>query len=331
MDRGIVKAPDRYGRGPGVKDCKEVPEYNGGDTVEGRKDIMNQLDIETSFGRVRVYRKGIGEKRLLLLHGAGCDHAMLTWRETMERLYYDDYTAYAVDLPGYGASDHPADMVGEEFYQKHVLVLREVCDELKLNDFTLAGLSMGAAIAVRFALGSPDRVSRLVLIDPWGVTKRMRCHRFCYRYLKKERHMRVWYARMAKYKILVKWMIGYSLIGDKRKITPELVDEEWDACRQKDAYKSMYDYQISSLTKKACVPFYERDWKRLAMPVVFIQGDRDRLVPAADVKRAAEAVSQGSYHELKGSKHWSVREQPEEFIRILEGAQSTADKTEDFH
>ena len=56
MDRGIVKAPDRYGRGPGVKDCKEVPEYNGGDTVDGRKDIMNQLDIETSFGRVRVYR-----------------------------------------------------------------------------------------------------------------------------------------------------------------------------------------------------------------------------------------------------------------------------------
>lgn len=299
--------------------------------MEGRKDIMKQLDIETSFGRVRVYRKGIGEKKLLLLHGAGCDHAMLSWRETMERLYYDDYTAYAVDLPGYGASDRPTDLAGEEFYQKHVLALREVCDELRLSDLTLAGLSMGAAIAVRFALGSPDRVNRLVLIDPWGVTKRMKWHRSCYHYLKKERHVRVWYARMAKNKMLVKWMIGYALIGNKRKITPELIDEVWEACRQKDACKSMHDYQISSLTKKACVPFYEREWKRLEMPVIFIQGDRDRLVSAADVKRAAEAVPKGRYYELKGCKHWPVRERPEEFIRILEETQLTADKTADSH
>lgn len=291
-------------------------------TVEGREDIMKQLDIETSFGRVRVYKKGIGEKKLLLLHGAGCDNAMLTWRETIERLYYDDYTAYAVDLLGYGASEHPAEMAGEEFYQKHVLALREVCDALELQDFTLAGLSMGAAIAVRFALGDPDRVRLLFLIDPWGVTKRMPFHRFTYRYLKKEKHMRVWYGRMAKYRILAKWMIGYSLIGDKKKITPELVNEVWEACRQKDAHKSMHDYQISSVTKKACVPFYERDWERLPMPVIFVQGEKDALVRKADVQQAAKTVPNGSYYELKGCKHWSVREQPEEFIRILEEVQS---------
>ena len=299
------------------------------DTVEGREDIMKQLDIETSFGRVRVYTKGIGEKKLLLLHGAGCDHAMLTWRETMERLYYDDYTTYAVDLLGYGASDCPAEMAGEEFYQKHVLALREVCDALKLQSFTLAGLSMGGAIAVRFALGEPDRVKRLFLIDPWGVTKRMPFHRFTYRYLKKEKHMRVWYRRLGKYKLLAKWLIGYSLIGDKKKITPELVDEVWEACRKENAYKSMHDYQISSVTKKSCVPFYERDWARLSMPVIFIQGEKDALVKKADVQRAVEAVPNGTYYELKGCKHWSVREQPEEFIRILEEIQPTADKNED--
>lgn len=299
-------------------------------TVEGREYIMKQLDIETSFGRVRVYKKGVGKKKLLLLHGAGCDNAMLTWRETMERLYYDDYTAYAVDLPGYGASERPEDIAGEEFYQKHVLALREVCDALELQDFALAGLSMGAAIAVRFALGEPDRVRLLFLIDPWGVTKRMKFHRFCYRYLKKEKHMRVWYRRMAKSRIFAKWLIGYSLIGDKKKITPELVDEVWAACRQKDAYKSIHDYQISSVTKKACVPSYERDWARLPMPVIFIQGEKDALVAKADVQRAAEAVPNGGYYELKGCKHWSVREQPEEFIRILE-EHITSDKTADSH
>ena len=113
-------------------------------------------------------------------------------------------------------------------------------------------------------------------------------------------------------------MIGYSLIGDKAKITPELIDEVWEACKRQDAYKSIHDYQISSITKKECVPNYDNDWARLPMPVIFIQGENDPLVSAEDVRRAANAVKDGKYYELKGCKHWSVREQPEEFIRILE-------------
>ena len=302
---------------------------------------MEELDIETSCGKVHIYKKGIGKKKLLLLHGAGCDSAMLTWRETMERLYYDDYTVYAVDLLGYGASERPAEMAGEEFYQKHVLALREVCHALKLQEFALAGLSMGAAIAVRFALREQKRVKCLLLIDPWGVTERMRFHRLTYRYLKKEKHIRVWYERMAKHRWLVRWMLRHSLIGDKKKLTRELVDEVWEACRQGDAYQSMHDYQTSSLTKKACVPFYERDWHRLSMPVILIRGEKDALVSSEDVKKAAQAVPDGVYHELKGAKHWSVREQPEQFIRILEEVYSktvqtgftepTSDKTADFH
>lgn len=68
----------------------------------GRGDRMEQFDVDTLYGNVRVYKKGAGERKLLLLHGAGCDHAMLTWRGVMERLRYDEYTAYAYDLPGYG-------------------------------------------------------------------------------------------------------------------------------------------------------------------------------------------------------------------------------------
>lgn len=279
---------------------------------------MEQFNINTICGKVRVYKKGIGEKKLLLLHGAGCDSAMLTWRETMERLFYDDYTVYAPDLPGYGASENPENIAGIEFYQKYALALCELCNAFDLQDFTLAGLSMGAAIAVRFALDEPEWVKRLILIDPWGVTRKMSFHRFTYHYLKNEKHMRVWYARIAKCRFLAKWMIGYSLIGDKAKITPELIDEVWEACKRQDAYKSIHDYQISSITKKECVPNYDNDWARLPMPVIFIQGENDPLVSAEDVRRAANAVKDGKYYELKGCKHWSVREQPEEFIRILE-------------
>ena len=278
---------------------------------------MEQSDVKTTYGNVRVYKKGAGEKKLMLLHGAGCDHAMLTWREVMERLYYDDYTAYAYDLPGYGKSGRPAGLAGEEFYEAHVTVLEQVREALGLEEFTLVGLSMGGAIAIRYAIDNPDRVNLLIPVDTWGVTKRLPWHGFCYRYLRKTKRVGRWYARFAKSRLLAKWVIHYSLIGDKTRITPELVAEVRAASGEKDAHRSMCDYNRSSLTKKACIPYYGEEWSRLPMPVVFVQGEKDPMVKAEDVRRAADAVPSGAYCELAGCKHWSVREQPGEFIRIM--------------
>ncbi len=278
---------------------------------------MESFDVKTTYGNVRVYKKGAGPKKLLLLHGAGCDHAMLTWREVMERLCYGDYTAYAYDLPGYGESGRPAGLAGEEFYDAHVTVVEQVREALGLEEFALVGLSMGGAIAIRYAIDNPDRVNLLVPVDTWGVTKRMPHHRLCYRYLKKKKRVAKWYARFAKSRLLAKWVIHYSLIGDKKKITPELVAQVQAACAGEGAHKSMCDYIRSSLTKKECIPYYGSEWKRLPMPVVFVQGEKDPMVKAADVKRAADAVPAGAYCELSGCRHWSVREQPAGFIRIL--------------
>lgn len=279
---------------------------------------MEQFDLDTTHGRVRIYKKGLGEKKLLLVHGEGCDHAMLTWRDTMERLYYDDYTAYAIDLPGYGGSERSKGLAGEKFYRTHAAVIEEVCDMLGLERFVLAGLSMGGAIAVCFALSHPDRVKQLFLINTWGVTKRLKHHWLCRRYLKKEKHIREWYERVGRWRLLTGWMIRFLLIGDKSKITPQLVDEVQAACKAPGAGESMLDYLNSSLTKKGCIPDYETDWERLSMPVIFIQGEKDPLVSKEDVQNAVLAVPDGTYCELAGCKHWPVREQPGEFIRIME-------------
>ena len=279
---------------------------------------MQRIDLETSCGRVCVYKKGIGAKKIVLLHGAGCDSALLSWQEVMERLHYDDYTVYAPDLPGYGNSDYPEQIAGAEFYQTHANVLQELCDALELQDMILTGLSMGAAIAVRFTLDHPDRVEHLVLIDPWGVTERLPFQRLCARYVKKEKRMQKWYERMANSRLLARWMIAYELIGDRKKITPELITEVQQACATEMAGKSMRDYQVSSLLKKGCVPYYKKeDWERLPMQVIFIQGEKDPLVAAKDVRAASELVSFGRYIEWEGAKHWSVREYAAELVGLF--------------
>ena len=60
--------------------------------------------IKTKYGNIAVYKKGAGRKNVLLLHGAGCDSTMLSWREVLNT-FSDDYTVYAFDFLGYGDSD----------------------------------------------------------------------------------------------------------------------------------------------------------------------------------------------------------------------------------
>jgi len=75
-----------------------------------------------------------------------------------------------VRLIGYDARGHgessPAPDPGAYEYADLSADLGAVADELGLDRFALAGSSMGAATAVRFALEHRDRVSALILITP---------------------------------------------------------------------------------------------------------------------------------------------------------------------
>ncbi len=77
----------------------------------------------------------------------------------------DDYTVYALDLLGDGKSDSCDNIAGERFYDIHTESLKELVDVLNLSHFGLAGLSMGGAIAIGFALRYPDYVEYLIPVS----------------------------------------------------------------------------------------------------------------------------------------------------------------------
>jgi pimeloyl-ACP methyl ester carboxylesterase len=69
------------------------------------------------------------------------------------------------DARGHGSSEAPSDSSAYE-YSDLAADLGAVLDGLGIERAVLAGSSMGAATAMRFALESPDRVSALVQITP---------------------------------------------------------------------------------------------------------------------------------------------------------------------
>ena len=273
--------------------------------------------IKTKYGNIAVYKKGAGRKNVLLLHGAGCDSTMLSWREVFNA-FSDDYTVYAFDFLGYGDSDRADELTGSTYFKTHVACVRYVADHFHLTDFALAGLSMGGAVAIGFALTWPEKVKVLIPVDTWGVSEKMPFHRFSYWYVKHTDLTLAQYRWCAKYRWIAKWSISYALIGNKKLITDSLIDEVMKSCEGDMAGKSMLNFQRSAAGKYRSRPYYLKKLRNLKMPVVYIIGEKDPLVPLSDIYRAAQENPNSRVEVFRGCKHWSVKEQPKRFCEIVD-------------
>jgi pimeloyl-ACP methyl ester carboxylesterase len=70
------------------------------------------------------------------------------------------------DLPGFGWSEAPP---GGCATDDRIAFVRAFADRLDLGPVHLAGSSLGANIAIRFAVANPDHVKSLVLLSPFGL------------------------------------------------------------------------------------------------------------------------------------------------------------------
>ena len=87
--------------------------------------MIQEETIKTQYGNIAAYKKGAGSRNVLLLHGAGCDSTMLSWREVFNT-FSDDYSVYAFDFLGYGNSDRADDLAGDSFFDTHIECVKTV-------------------------------------------------------------------------------------------------------------------------------------------------------------------------------------------------------------
>jgi pimeloyl-ACP methyl ester carboxylesterase len=111
---------------------------------------------------MHVERYGHGGAPVLFVHGFGT--CSFLWRNIGPTLALANRTAFAVDLFGYGESDRPFDaqfgIAAQSDYLDRALTA------LRLSRATVIGIDLGGAIAMHLAYNRPDRVERLMLINP---------------------------------------------------------------------------------------------------------------------------------------------------------------------
>jgi pimeloyl-ACP methyl ester carboxylesterase len=111
---------------------------------------------------MHVERYGHGGAPILLVHGFGT--CSFLWRRIGPVLATANRTAFAIDLFGYGESDRPFDAAYGIAAQSDYL--DRALTALRLPKATVIGIDLGGAVAMHLAYNRPDRVDRLVLVNP---------------------------------------------------------------------------------------------------------------------------------------------------------------------
>ncbi|RCX19409.1 pimeloyl-ACP methyl ester carboxylesterase [Anaerobacterium chartisolvens] len=140
--------------------------YKAYDTFLGNMRIPHEeIYVDTRFGKAFVIAAGKEDAPVLvLLHGSGINSAM--WIEDMEK-YSEHYRVYGVDLQGEPgkSDDKQLSFEGSDFDNW----LHDVFVGLSIQKASIVGISLGAWLALKFAIANGQMVDKLVLLCPAGV------------------------------------------------------------------------------------------------------------------------------------------------------------------
>jgi pimeloyl-ACP methyl ester carboxylesterase len=157
---------------PHLRFYKSLAGYNAimswyEDALDGIDIELSSRYVETRFGRTHMLVCGREDAPpLLLLPGtAGC--APL-WRNQFAE-FAKHFRVYALDVIGQpGRSEaNILSLLGDA----PVVWLKDVLDELGIEKAHFAGNSVGGAMAMRMGIEAPERVNKVVMLGPTGLTR----------------------------------------------------------------------------------------------------------------------------------------------------------------
>ncbi|HXB54418.1 MAG TPA: alpha/beta fold hydrolase [Vicinamibacteria bacterium] len=254
--------------------------------------------------RVRYVRAGRGPA-VVLLHGFAS--SIYTWKDVLPTLS-EGHDVVALDLPGFGGSDLPADL-SFELYPR---VVRALLDRLGIARADLVGNSMGGALAVVLAATDPSRVGRLVLIDAAGFNLAARDRPFLIR-VAGFRPM----AALIDHLPVRRLLVGAALrqvFHDRALVTPERLEEYAAPMLRPGAPAATRSLLATLRLHPGAVAELA---PRVQAPTLILWGRYDAWIPPPDADRFARAISGSRVVLLEDCGHLPQEERPAEVARLL--------------
>ncbi|MCC6277970.1 MAG: alpha/beta fold hydrolase [Oligoflexia bacterium] len=244
---------------------------------------------------------------LILVHGLGAN--LICWRHLMP-LLSQNFTVWALDLPGFGKSSKPRTRVyGLEQQSEN---LRKFMDVNGIKKPLLVGNSMGAAICGEVAIRHPQRTSGLVLLNsahdskivgPWDV--------------RKIRTLRPLVSPLVGRQI-VKGVLK-SLYGTKQELPREIIDAYLEPFVKDEGASFAFIEAFEAIVENEHLI---EGLSKFKGPVMVLWGRRDRLTPLKFGEDLARRLGLKNFYVHPEAGHHMQEEVPEwitqhilEFVR----------------
>jgi pimeloyl-ACP methyl ester carboxylesterase len=213
---------------------------------------------------------------VVLVHGVGVSSRYML--PTLRRLAAS-YRVYAPDLPGFGRSDHPPDVLGPAPLADALAAWMGV---MGLGDAVVLGNSMGCQVAVDLALRHPERVGRLVLTDPTGDPE-----------------------AQAVTPVLL-WG-ALDVLGEPPSLWPRLVLDYFLAGPLRT---------LRTLRRALAVPMRHK-LPEVRVPALVVRGGRDRIVSQCWVEEVARLLPRGELLVIPDATHAANFSAPDALARAV--------------
>ncbi|WP_026911705.1 alpha/beta fold hydrolase [Patulibacter minatonensis] len=236
------------------------------------------------------------DEAVVFVHGN--PGARADWADLLSRLP-SGVRAIALDMPGFGAADAPADFPYDvDGYGRH---LGGVLDELGVRRVHLVLHDFGGPWGLSWAARHPGAVRSIVLLNT-GSLSGYRWHHWA----------RIWRTRVLG-ELFMALSFRPLLVRVFRRENPGLSDAHLGR---------IYDQLAPRTTKRAVLRLYRAtppDWmgrdrealRAIDPPVLVVWGTDDRYLPTVQADRQVETFPSVRVEKLEGRGHWAYLEDPE--------------------
>jgi len=258
------------------------------------------------------YQKSGNGPPLVLLHTI---RTQIEYFRSLAPLLAENFTVYAVDMPGHGFSSVDTTQEYDEPYLRWGIV--EFLKSLDLRDVTMVGESIGAVVALTVASEVPERIKAVYAFNPYDYETRYgdgirRGSGFANVIIGS---LQIPVLGAVGAAMANAWILGRIMAGgyaDPRKMPTDLI-----AIFDRSGRNANFHYAERKVLAgwRSWSQARER-YSKVKAPVTLVYGDSDwsRIPERA---RTKELLGNSHFFTLKNSGHFSSVENPQDVARII--------------
>ena len=264
--------------------------------------------INVDGARVHYQEFGDASKPpIVLIHGYTA--SVYVWKTAAPMLAEDGFRVIAVDLLGFGYSEKPSWF--DYSIQAQARMVSRFMNRLGIGRATVVGSSYGGAVALTLTLDYPERVEKLVLVDP-----------VCNDDPKNHPILRLASLPgvgevITPFLIDSKAFLRTRMRGTLAKSNHHMITQERIESIRRPLFAADGHHSVLATSRNWSAGHIERDAHQITQPTLLIWGEEDTVIPIRNGYKLHEEMLNARFVVLKDCGHVPQEEKSELFAELV--------------